>query len=342
MGGVINLGILVLSAALFVPSVLMAAPPSEGAASVFPLPSTEECWRKLPPTVKGGGQTLPSWARAMASAMPGTTAAMLRLDYLHRTRNPLGPLLAGKMRWVAGRANRCEYSMAYAEADLRRAGIREAGLQSLKGDHGDLPEHERAALEFARQMTTDASKVSDAEVAGLLDWYGEQNVVAMVLLLAHANFQDRLLLALNSPIEAGGSMPPLEIQVDPKADPPVVPPRKRTEGRPIPDEPTRIDDPFWLSMAFDDLQDRLTEQRERPSRIRIPSFDEVLRMVPPAMPRPERPVRIQWTLVTMGNQPELAMAWSACTRAFGQEAKQDRVFEESLFWIVTRTIHCFY
>ena len=28
--------------------------------------------------------------------------------------------------------------------------------------------------------------------------------------------------------------------------------------------------------------------------------------------------------------------------AFGEEAKQDRVFEESLFWVVTRTIHCFY
>ena len=62
----------------------------------------------------------------------------------------------------------------------------------------------------------------------------------------------------------------------------------------------------------------------------------------PDLPRPEKPVRIQWNLVTQGYQPELAPAWSACTRAFGQEAKQDRVFEESLFWIVTRTIHCFY
>ena len=44
----------------------------------------------------------------------------------------------------------------------------------------------------------------------------------------------------------------------------------------------------------------------------------------------------------MGYQPELAAAWSACTRAFREEAKQDRVFEESLFWVVTRTIHCFY
>ena len=136
---------------------------------------------------------------------------MLRLDFLHRTRNPLGPLLRGKMRWVAGQANQCGYSMAYAESDLRRAGLDEAGLGSLRGDHGDLPEPERAALDFARQMTLDASEVTDAEVAGLIGWYGEAKVMAMVLLLAHANFQDRLLLALGSPIESGGPLPPLEI-----------------------------------------------------------------------------------------------------------------------------------
>jgi alkylhydroperoxidase family enzyme len=342
MPGVINLRILVLLGTSFMPAALIAAPPREGMGSIFPLLSDKECWRKLPPTAKGTGQMLPSWARAMAGAMPRTTAAMLRLDYLHRTRNPLGPMLRGKMRWVAGHANRCEYSMAYADSDLRRAGIDEAGVRSLRGDFRDLPEPERAALDFARQMTVDASKVTDAEVARLLSWYGEEKVVAMVLLLAHANFQDRLILALGSPIEPRGPLTPLDIRLDPKADPPVVPRRERPAGRPVPDEPTRIDDPFWLSMKFDDLQGRLTEQRARPSRIRIPSWEEVLRVLPPEAPRPEKPVRIQWSLVTTGYQPELATAWSACTRAFREEAKQDRVFEESLFWIVTRTIHCFY
>jgi hypothetical protein len=232
--------------------------------------------------------------------------------------------------------------MAYAESDLRRAGLDDAGLRSLRGDHGDLPEPERAALEFARQMTVDASLVTDAEVASLLVWYGEEKITAMVLLLAHANFQDRLLLALRAPIEPGGPLPPLEMTLDPKADPPPVPPRKRLEGRAVPEEPVRIDDPFWLSMEFDDLQGKLTEQRDRPSRIRVPSFEEVLRRMPPQVPRPERPIRIRWTLVTMGYQAELASAWSATTRAFREESKQDRVFEESLFWIVTRTIHCFY
>ena len=58
--------------------------------------------------------------------------------------------------------------------------------------------------------------------------------------------------------------------------------------------------------------------------------------------RPKAPIRIKWSLVCVGYQPRLALAWSACMRSFGEEAKQDRVFEESLFWVVTRTIHCFY
>ena len=320
----------------------MEAPPSSNATARIPVASDDDAWRFLPKAQKGAGQPLPSWARALARSLPRTTAALLDLDRIQRTRSPLGPLLRGKMRWIAAHTNQCAYAMAYAEADLKSAGLDEAGLRSLKGDHGDLPPPERAALEFAYKMTQDASEVTDAEVARLIDWYGEPKVVAMVLLLAYSNFQDRLLLALGVPIEAVGPMPPPEIRFDPKADPPPVPVRQPPKGRPVPNEPERVDDPFWLSMQFGDLQERLTEQRSRSSRIRIPTWDEVLRVLPPDLPRPEKPVRIQWNLVTQGFQPELALAWSACTRAFGQEAKQNRVFEESLFWVVTRTIHCFY
>jgi alkylhydroperoxidase family enzyme len=314
----------------------------KGGTSHFPLLNTEEAWRYLPAPKEGTRQPLPSWACALARSLPRTTAAMLDLDRIHRTRSPLGPLLRGKMRWTAARANHCTYSMAYAEADLRRAGLDQAGFRSLQGDHHDQTEPERAALDFAHQMTVDASEVTDADVARLIAWYGEHKVVAMVLLLAYANFQDRLLLALGVPVEPGGPMPPPEIRFDPKVASPPVPPRQRSQGRPIPKEPERVNDPFWLSMEFDDLQAQLADQRSRSSRIRVPTWEEVLRVIPSEMPRPEKPIRVRWSLVTLGYQPELAAAWSACTRAFREEAKQDRVFEESLFWIVTRTIHCFY
>jgi hypothetical protein len=267
---------------------------------------------------------------------------MLNLDRIQRTRSPLGPILHGKMRWIAARANHSDYGMAYAEADLKRAGCTESELRGLREDHASLPDSEREALGFAHQMTVDASEVTDADVARLIARYGEEKLVAMVLLLAFANFQDRILLTLGVPIESGGPMPAPDVVFDRKADPPPVPPRKRSSERPIPPEPERIDDPFWLSLQFGDLQKRLTGQRSRAGRIRVPTWEQVLRVMPPEVPRPENPVRIRWSLVTMGYQPEMAAAWSACTRAFGAEAKQDRVFEESLFWIVTRTIHCFY
>jgi hypothetical protein len=246
------------------------------------------------------------------------------------------------VRWVAADANHCDYSRVTVEADLRRAGLDDAGLKALSGDRSCLPDDERAALSFARKMTLAADTVTDAEVARLKSLFGEKKLVAMVLLLAYANFQDRLLVALDLPIEPGGPLPPLEIRFAEEVTAPPVPARKKPEGRRAPFVAERVDDPEWRALDFDDLQSSLSAQRSTPGRIHVPTWEEVQKVLPPGYPRPKYPLRIQWSLVCLGYQPELAAAWSACTNAFRDEAKQDRVFEESLFWVVTRTIHCFY
>jgi hypothetical protein len=94
-------------------------------------------------------------------------------------------------------------------------------------------------------------------------------------------------------------------------------------------------------MDFAALQELLEAQRDRRSRIRVPSWEEVRALVAPGSSGGP-PLRIGWSLVCAGYQPELAKGWSACTRAFGEESKQDRVFEESVFWVITRSIDCFY
>jgi hypothetical protein len=99
-------------------------------------------------------------------------------------------------------------------------------------------------------------------------------------------------------------------------------------------------DPDWRTFSFDDLKKNLAAQKERPLRIRVPTWDEVKAVLPPAAQK--RELRIKWSLVCQGYQPELAQGWSACTKAFRAEAAMDRVFEESLFWVVTRTLQCFY
>jgi alkylhydroperoxidase family enzyme len=305
-----------------------------------PVLDDDEARRKLPPMHQGGDQPLPVWARALAGPLPNTTAAMLRLDYLHRAQSPLESALRGKVRWMAAHMNRCAYSEAVAAADLRRAGVGEAAISALAGDLAMLPESERAALTFARKMTLDAATVTDAEMARLIQLHGEKNTVALVLLLAYANFQDRLLLALDARIEAGGPLAPLDVRFATDAHAP-APERSKLQGSITSTAPELLNDAEWTSVEFPDLQAAMEGQRAREGRIRVPSWDEA-RKVLPGDRVPEKPLRIKWSLVCLGYQPELAMAWSACTRAFAQDAKQDRVFEETLFWVVTRSLRCFY
>ncbi|HEV3263538.1 MAG TPA: carboxymuconolactone decarboxylase family protein [Gemmataceae bacterium] len=309
----------------------------------LPVASDAEAWKCLPRADKGAGQPLPAWARVLARALPRTTAAMLELDYLQRTRSPLDPKLRARMRWVAAHANRCAYSEAYAAADLRRAGVDDAGIRALARGDAKLPRPEEVALEFARKMTVAANTVTDAEVGQLVRLYGQKQVVAMVLLLAYANFQDRFILSLNVPLETGGPLKPLEVRFARKEagrQQAAAPKRRPPAGKTIFSTKPAADRE-WTSLDFAQLQKAIEEQRARQPRIAVPSWEDVRKHLPPGYPK-DRPLRIRWSLVCLGYQPELAAGWSACMRAFGQESRQDRAFEESVFWVITRSLQCFY
>src|SRR5205823_12362687 len=90
----------------------------------FPAADNDDAWARLPRE----NPPLPPWARVLVGPLPKTTARMLELDYLHREKNPLGPVLAGKLRWAAADALGCKFGVATAEADLRRAGLTDADL----------------------------------------------------------------------------------------------------------------------------------------------------------------------------------------------------------------------
>src|SRR5207253_1108415 len=97
-------------------------------------------------------------------------------------------------------------------------------------------------------------------------------------------------------------------------------------GRTMPAEPPfdageRFTDPDWLALDFGELQKMVQSQRDRQPRIRVPVWEDVAKLIPPKN-TPPRPLRIKWSLVCIGYQPQLAFGWSACTRSFGQEAKQ--------------------
>jgi alkylhydroperoxidase family enzyme len=315
--------------------------PADEAPAVAPLDDAA-CWKALPETVSGGGGPLPIWARAVAVRLPRTAAAMLELDLAQRTRSPLDLKLRAAMRWVVARNNRCAYTEAYALADARRAGLDEATIKAVTGDPSGWPADYRDALEFARLHTVDAPSIPDALFAKLVAKYGEHQAAAMVLLGAYGNFQDRVVLGLNLPGESGPPLEPIAVKFTPGAfqSTPVLPPQ--SELKPLKDDgATVVDrDPEWSELSYDSLQSRLETQRARQPRLPIPTWDEVKKGLPPEFA--QRPTRIVWNLVCSGYVPELALPWSRATRTMWAEAKPDRVFEESLFWVQTRAIRCNY
>ena len=127
-------------------------------------------------------------------------------------------------------------------------------------------------------MTVESSKVTDGEFAALVEHFGEKKTAAMVLLLAYANFQDRLLICLNAPVEEEGPMLPVEVAFKPEAlasrtnppAPPAIPALPKPTGKDLIE-----DDAEWLSQGYDQLQQKLEAQRAKPTRLRVPSWDEV-------------------------------------------------------------------
>lgn len=312
------------------------------ANSVVALLSDDECWQRMPKVESGGGQPLPVWARAVAAQLPRTAAAMLQLDLAQRTKSPLDPVLRAKMRWVVARANRCDYTQATALVDLERAGLDRTGLSSLTGDPARWPDNDREPLEFARLLTLAAPTIPDELFERLRSRFGEKRVAAMVLLAAYGNFQDRIILGLNLPLETSGPMAPLQIQFaeDAFQVAALYPPQNQPSRLLESGETVVPEDPDWSGVKYEELQSRLERQRDRHPRLPIPTWDDVRKNVPPAMAA--RPTRIVWNLVCSGYVPELAVPWSISTRTMWAETQPDRVFEESLFWIQTRSIGCNY
>jgi hypothetical protein len=257
---------------------------------------------------------------------------MVELDALHRTGERLDGRLRALVRWAAADANRCEYAKTIAAADFARTGTIESIESVVK--EGRLPALDRAAMAFARRMMREAHAVTDEEVKHLIDLAGEERVVAIVALVAHASFQDRILLALSIAGEARNDPPPVTVRFGRPAPP--MPPGGASQETPK----FRIDDgrstPEWRS-----LQAKLDEQRARTGRIRIPSREYVLKRLGENHPSAWQ-AGILWSRVCFGFQPELTEAWFDTAGAFRQESKLDRLFYNAIFWVVTDSLQCFY
>lgn len=304
--------------------------------------SDDQAWALLPDIAKGEKQPLPNWIKPVVLQMPRTAAAMLELDTAFRNDGPLDAALRAKLRWIVAHANRCEYGEALSLADLRRVQGDKVKLDELTGDPAAWPAADADEFEFARVLTVAGPTVPDALFERLRVKHGDRGVAAMVLLTAYGNFQDRLLLGLNVPLEKNGPHPPLSIKFGEGAlqVTPLIPSDNGVASYDENGEAVTPRDKAWTALTYDQLQLKLEKQRDLKPRLPVPSWDEVKHKLPEAMA--VRPTSIRWSLVNYGYAAELAIPWTLMTRTHWAEFPSNRIFEESLFWVQTRAVECNY
>lgn len=298
----------------------------------FPALPDSDAWANLPPPKP---PVLPEWARTLAGPLPKTTAKMLELDYVQRARNPLGPELAALLRLEVAQALRCKYGEAVARTDSERVRLgRPNG-----GGIWDRESHRiLKATRFAKKLTLAGHAVTDVEFAELLKEFGPETTTAIVHTVAYANFHNRVVLGLGVKGESSVA-DPVGVQFDTdnlKRKAPDRPPwddLKTAKGDGL---SVRVE---WSNAEFDQLNASLDKQKERKLRIPLPDPAAIEKLPPRER---DSAKKILWNTVSSGYQPELTRAWFAPLSAFYEEARVDRVFTNSAFWVVTRTNDCFY
>ena len=334
----------ILLAAVFAITIQrgQAARASDESTPRFQIVSQEEAWKLLPACEVGSGESLPAWARMLVRSLPRTTATMLEMDAAYRNSDELDPALRARLRWTAAKANQCRYGQQLAVTDMQRAGMDAEAITNFCGGVAQ-PAVERRTHQFVTDLTSRAYQVTDEQFAEIVRDYDERQTMAIVLQTAYADFQDRLLLTLGvTPDDE--PLDPLTVKFATFA-----PDEKLAiERPPLPDasllpEPIVETPADWTAaFSFNQLQASMLKQKARPQRISVPAWDDVQTRLLPDIYPVKKPVRINWSLSVLGHQPRLGSYWLRSMRTWYRESEADQVLNESVFWVVTRNLQCFY
>jgi hypothetical protein len=239
------------------------------------------------------------------------------------------------LQWTVADAIGCKFGKANAEADLIR-GKSQQQLERLK-EKKKLAPDVQLAVSFARKLTLEGHAITDAEFAAILKVYGPEKVTAIVHTVAYANFHNRIVLGIGA---EGESVPPVNVTFDPeklaKVQAPSRPPWDDLKDVTANGLSVRVD---WGKTSAEELDRTLEKQKERKLRILLPDASR-LESLPPR--ERDGANKILWNTVSSGYQPEMPRAWFQALYTYYEEAKVDRVFTNSVFWVVTRTNECFY
>jgi alkylhydroperoxidase family enzyme len=146
--------------------------------------------RNRTPQTGTPGQPQPrrDWSRNADEAMT--------LTYAFKTR----------LFWIVSRTNNCHYCLGHQEQKLSAVGMTDDQIAALDFDWLQYPEDERAAFAYARKITWEPHRLSDADFSALREHYTDLQILEMTLSTAWNNAINRWKEGLGVPQEQRGEM----------------------------------------------------------------------------------------------------------------------------------------
>lgn len=141
----------------------------------------------------------PQWFRAISGMSVAVDAWAQRQALIREGRLPVQLRLM--IAWITARENRAWYAAGHARARLLASGCPEESLYSFETFLEAAPADKRAALQFARLLTSHPQQVGDADVAALREHFSDHEVAEIIHLTADSNAFDRLTESLQLQLE---------------------------------------------------------------------------------------------------------------------------------------------
>lgn len=166
-------------------------------------------------SVFGGGSR--STTRTGAGSPPATR------DFTRNADDNMSLSYAFKTRlfWIVSRTNNCQYCLGHQEQKLSAVGMLEEEIAALDSDWSRFPADEQAAFAYARKLTYEPNRLSDADIAALRTHYTDLQILEMTMSVAWNNAINRWKEGSGVPQSHDGSMFFRRAAADIPADRPV-------------------------------------------------------------------------------------------------------------------------
>jgi alkylhydroperoxidase family enzyme len=109
-----------------------------------------------------------------------------------------------KLFWIASRANNCQYCLGHQESKLLAVGLTDDDLGALDTNWEHFPENEQAAFAFARRLTLEPHRLSDADVDRCRKFYTDLQILEMALSVGGNNAINRWKEGVGVPQSTNG------------------------------------------------------------------------------------------------------------------------------------------